>query len=136
MAKVLIVDDEPDILLMLRVALESSGHDVALAADGEAGVAKIAAEDFDVVLCDVMMPVMDGWGVLAAVGAMPDAPPVVVVSAKSQPADIRRALDAGAIDFVTKPFSPFDLVELVEEIADLDDADLVRHKRLRYPDLT
>jgi CheY-like chemotaxis protein len=133
MAKVLIVDDEPDILLMLRVALESSGHDVSLAADGEAGVAKIAAEQFDVVLCDVMMPVMDGWGVLDAVGRMDGAPPVIVVSAKSQPQDIRRALDAGATDFVTKPFSPFDLVELVETLADTDDEGLVAYRASRYP---
>lgn len=133
MARVLVVDDEPDILLMLRVALESSGHDVALAPDGEAGVGKIRAEHFDVVLCDVMMPVMDGWGVLAAVEELDDPPPVVVVSARSTPADVRRALDAGAVDFVTKPFSPFDLVEVVEEIAGADAGGLAAHRAARYP---
>ena len=64
--KVLIVDDEPDILLMLRVNLEAEGYQTALAADGETALRRIADERPDLILLDVMMPVMDGWGVLEA----------------------------------------------------------------------
>jgi CheY-like chemotaxis protein len=132
MARVLLVDDEPGILLMLQVALESSGHEASTASDGQQALDALAAERFDVVLCDLMMPVLDGWGVLEAVRAMP-SPPVVVVSAKSGPDDVRRALDAGATDFVSKPFSPFDLVDLVERLAGADAAAIEAHRRSRRP---
>ena len=60
----LIVDDEPDILLMLRINLEADGHETFLAADGERALERVDADAPDIVLLDVMMPVMDGWGVL------------------------------------------------------------------------
>jgi len=120
MAKVLVVDDEPDILLMLRLALETSGHDTVLAPDGEEGLSRLAGGQVDCVILDVMMPVMDGWSVLEAVAAMADPPPVVIISARSEDRDVRRALAAGAVDYVTKPFNLYELVELVEQVTDLD----------------
>ncbi|MEO5678971.1 MAG: response regulator [Acidimicrobiales bacterium] len=102
MALVLVVDDEPDILLMLRVALEALGHDTVLAPDGEAGLARLA-----------------------------DPPPVVIISARSEDRDVRRALTAGAVDYVTKPFSLPELVALIEEIADLDAAGRAAHRATR-----
>jgi len=120
MANVLVVDDEPDILLMLRVALEASGHDAVLAPDGEAGLIRLGEGDVDCVLLDVMMPVMDGWGVLEGVAAMPDPPPVVIISARSEDRDVRRALGSGAVDYVAKPFSLPTLVSLVERVTGLD----------------
>ena len=131
MASVLVVDDEPDILLMLRVALEASGHDAVLAPDGEAGLTRLQQQHVDCVLLDVMMPVMDGWGVLDAVERMADPPPVIIVSARSEDRDVRRALGAGAVDYVTKPFSLPRLVELVEEVADLDAEGLAAHRARR-----
>ena len=113
MNKVLIVDDEPDVLLLLRVNLEAAGYQTVLAADGETALIKIDESDPDVVLLDIMMPVMDGWGVLRALAERDRAPRVVVVSAKSSDRDIVRALTAGALDYVTKPFDPDDLVEIV-----------------------
>ena len=131
MAKVLVVDDEPDILLMLRVALEAAGHGAVLAPDGEAGLARLREVHVDCVLLDVMMPVMDGWGVLDGVAKLADPPPVVIVSAKSEARDVRRALGAGAVDYVTKPFSLPKLVQLVEEVADLDAAGREAHRAQR-----
>ena len=64
MASVLVVDDEPDILLLHRLNLEAAGHRVVLAADGITALERIAEERPDVVVLDVMMPVLDGWGVL------------------------------------------------------------------------
>jgi len=113
MSKVLIVDDEPDVLLLLRVNLEAAGYQTVLAADGETALIKIDESEPDVVLLDIMMPVMDGWGVLRALAERDRAPRVVVVSAKSSDRDIVRALTAGALDYVTKPFDPDDLVEIV-----------------------
>jgi len=111
--KVLIVDDEPDVLLLLRVNLEAAGYDTVLAADGETALDRIDDADPDVVLLDIMMPVMDGWGVLRALSDRDTAPRVVVVSAKSSDRDIVRALTSGALDYVTKPFDPDDLVDVV-----------------------
>ena len=131
MANVLVVDDEPDILLMLRVALEASGHDAVLAPDGEAGLSRLREVHVDCVLLDVMMPVMDGWGVLDGVAKLADPPPVVIISAKSEDRDVRRALTSGAVDYVTKPFSLPKLVELVEEVAELDAAGRDAHRARR-----
>jgi DNA-binding response OmpR family regulator len=113
MARVLIVDDEPDVLLLLRVNLEAAGYQTVLAADGETALSRIDDSEPEVVLLDIMMPVMDGWGVLRALSARDNAPRVVVVSAKSSDRDIVRALTAGALDYITKPFDPDDLVDVV-----------------------
>ena len=116
MARVLIVDDEPDILLMLRVNLEADGYATALAADGESALQRIGEEAFDLVLLDVMMPVMDGWGVLDRLATEVAAPLVIVVSAKSSRRDMARALEMGAVAYVTKPFSPLDLSAVVARV--------------------
>lgn len=132
MARVLIVDDEPDILLMLRVNLESDGHETALAADGETALQRVAEEQFDLMLLDVMMPVMDGWGVLDNLPRYETAPRrVIVVSAKSSPRDVARALDAGAVDYISKPFSPRDLSTLVDRVLALPDDELDAHRVAR-----
>jgi DNA-binding response OmpR family regulator len=114
MAKVLLVDDEPDILLMLRMSFEDEGHEVVMAADGKMGLEKLDAERPDVVVLDMMMPVVDGWGFLQGRAERAYTVPVVVVSAKSDPADCRRALELGAVEYVTKPF---DLDRLVGVVA-------------------
>ena len=119
MARVLIVDDEPDILLMLRVNLEADGFETALAADGETALKRIAEEPFDVILLDVMMPVLDGWGVLERLAERPDPPRAIVVSARSSPRDVARALGSGAAAYVTKPFSPSELSELITRLLQL-----------------
>ena len=139
MTRVLIVDDEPDILLMLRVNLEADGFETALAADGETALRRIAEERFDVVVLDVMMPVMDGWGVLQGLSDDPAAPRVVVLSAKSSDRDVARALQLGAADYVTKPFSPVDLSELLTRVAGYSPEQLSTHRRVRMsglPDVT
>jgi DNA-binding response OmpR family regulator len=112
-AFVLVVDDEPDILLLHRLNLEAAGHSVVLAADGMTALERIADRRPDCVVLDVMMPVLDGWGVLERLKAVDDPPPVLVVSAKSSPADIGRARDLGAADFLAKPFDGDELVDRV-----------------------
>lgn len=130
MARVLIVDDEPDILLMIRMNLEAEGHRCVLAADGQMALERVDEEQFDLLLLDVMMPVMDGWSVLERLQARDGAPPVVIVSAKSAPRDARRALELGAVEYVTKPFDMPVLVRLVDEVCELAPADR-EERRLR-----
>lgn len=133
MAVVLVVDDEPDVLLLLRVNLEIEGHQVLLAGDGEVGLEKTRAEEPDLVLLDAMMPVMDGWSVLEALQG--GGPPVVVVSAKAQPADVLRALELGAVDFVAKPFSLDNLLGLVRDLVDAEPEDVRVHRSERIASL-
>ena len=116
MTTVLVVDDEPDILLLHRLNLEAAGHNVVLAADGLTALGRIADERPDAVILDVMMPVLDGWSVLARLQADPDSPPVLVVSAKSSPGDIARARRLGAADFLPKPYNADDLLRRVEAL--------------------
>lgn len=114
---ILVVDDEPDILLMMRVNLEAEGFETVLAADGETALERIDDARPDLVLLDVMMPVLDGWGVLEALERRPDpAPPVVVVSAKASEDDVARARELGASEYVTKPFLMDRLVETIREV--------------------
>jgi DNA-binding response OmpR family regulator len=115
-ARVLIVDDEPDILLMLRVSLEASGYDVGLAADGDVALQRIGQEHFDLVLLDLMMPVLDGWEVLETLKTKADAPIIIVLSAKSARADITKAMDLGATDYITKPFPIEALIGRIEAV--------------------
>jgi DNA-binding response OmpR family regulator len=126
--KVLIVDDEPDVLLLLRVNLEAAGYQTVLAADGETALNRIDDSQPDVVLLDIMMPVMDGWGVLRALSERDGGPRVVVVSAKSSDRDIVRALTSGALDYVTKPFDPDDLVDIVARTISDPVATLEKHR--------
>jgi DNA-binding response OmpR family regulator len=115
-SKVLIVDDEPDLLLMLRVSLEAVGFETGLAADGDVALQRMRAERFDLVLLDVMMPVLDGWSVLEALKDDPTAPPVLVVSAKTAQQDRERALSLGATAYITKPFDIDSLVAKLHEV--------------------
>ena len=116
MARVLIVDDEPDILLMLRVSLEAAGFTTALAADGDVALQRVRQEPFDLILLDVMMPVLDGWGVLEALRGDAEAPKIIVLSAKSAPRDVAKAMELGAADYLTKPFEIDVLVGRIEAV--------------------
>jgi DNA-binding response OmpR family regulator len=114
--RILIVDDEPDVLLTLRMILESEGFESALAADGETALRRIDEEHPDLVVLDIMMPVLDGWFVLAELAGRARRPRVVVCSAKSSELDRNRARDLGADEYVTKPFEPDDLVRVIRQV--------------------
>lgn len=114
--KVLIVDDEPDVLLTLRMILESEGFEPSLAADGETALRRIDEEHPDVVLLDIMMPVLDGWFVLAELAGRMKKPHVIVCSAKSSETDIERARELGADEYIVKPWEPDSLVEKIRDV--------------------
>jgi DNA-binding response OmpR family regulator len=112
---VLVVDDDPVIVALLRVNFEMEGYRVLTAGDGEEGVATARRERPDVVLLDVMMPRLDGLGAARALRADPDlaSTPILLVSAKAQASDIAAGEEV-ADDYVTKPFEPLDLLARVE----------------------
>ena len=113
--RVVIVEDDPDILLVLRINLELAGFNTSLAADGATGLRRIESERPDLVLLDLMLPGLDGWSVLAELGSRQDGPPVVVCSAKHGARDIERAERLGATGFVTKPFQIDRVIEVALE---------------------
>lgn len=118
MARVLVVDDDPQVLTLLRVNFELEGYDVLSASDGEQALEVAWDELPDAVVCDVMMPGTDGLTVLRQLRANPKTKtiPFVVVSAKAQRADIKAAIEMGADKYITKPFDPQELLDAVAEL--------------------
>jgi two-component system KDP operon response regulator KdpE len=108
-ARILVVDDEPNILSTLAPLLRSHGYDVTTAADGRAALDALAAEHLDLMVLDLGLPDMDGVNVCLAARARSSLP-IVVLSARGREADKVRALDAGADDYVTKPFGSDELL--------------------------
>jgi DNA-binding response OmpR family regulator len=108
---VLVVDDDHDIVDLVRFRLEHDGYRVLSAADGEAGLALARAERPDLCILDVMMPKLSGLEVLTQLRADPAtaAIRVILLTARGQDADVDRGFELGAHDYVTKPFSPKEL---------------------------
>jgi DNA-binding response OmpR family regulator len=130
--RVLIVDDDPDLIMLLGAVLSWKQIDSITANDGAAALRRIEAEHPDLILLDLMMPVMDGWKVLERMAERGDETPILVVSAKSSTADIVRALQGGATEYLTKPFDPGDLVREIERVtrSSPDDREAQRAERL------
>ena len=120
MAKVLVIDDEAPIRLLCRVNLEAEAIDVLEAADGPSGLEKARAELPDVILLDVMMPMLDGWRVAEHLLDDPKTKdiPIIFLTARAEFRDRARGLDIGGIDYVTKPFNPLELASLVRNLLD------------------
>lgn len=119
MVRVLAVDDDPTILRLLQVNLEMDGHEVHTVDNGRDAIDRVAEIEPDVMLLDVMMPHVDGWEVCEQLRADPafDHLPIVFLSARAQEADLARGRAVGADDYITKPFDPLALVEVVERLA-------------------
>jgi two-component system, OmpR family, response regulator len=131
-SRVLVVDDDPDIRLLLRFELAAEGHEILEAGDGQEALAAIGAGGIDVVLLDMMMPVLDGWGVLRELDPA-TAPPVVVITALASDGDrhVIDLLELGAVDVIAKPFDPGMLVRLVDAVLLVDDAERDEYRRRR-----
>jgi CheY-like chemotaxis protein len=131
-AKVLVVDDEPDVLLLCRVNLEFEGYEVVEATDGEQALERVREDAPDVVLLDVMMPKMDGWQVLGAIKSDPALKdiPVVMLTAKVQDQDQIKGWSQGAADYITKPFSPLALSQVLQDVLATDPEEEERRRRV------
>lgn len=103
--KILLIEDDPDICTLVHLAFRLAGAQVVCAEDGEEGVRKYRQVGPDLILLDVMMPRVDGWEALHRLRQLGETP-IIMVSAAGDDDTIVRALDLGAVDFVTKPVSP------------------------------
>lgn len=114
-ARVLIVDDEPNIILSLQFLMKKAGYAVRTASDGEQALAEIAKEKPDVVLLDVMMPKLDGFSVCQRIRANPAWSDVHVIMLTARGRDVERekGIALGASDYITKPFSTKDAIDRV-----------------------
>lgn len=116
--KILAVDDEQDLLDLMEIILGAEGFTVITAVNGQEALLKVHQDRPDLVLLDVMMPVMDGWEVLKALKGNEDTVniPVVLVTAKIGEEDRMRGLREGAIDYICKPFAPREVVSRIKAI--------------------
>jgi two-component system, OmpR family, alkaline phosphatase synthesis response regulator PhoP len=116
--QILAVDDQPNVLRAIEVSLEKAGYEVSTAVDGVEALAKIRSGPPDMVVLDVMMPRMDGFEVLRELQADPNTRdiPVVMLTAKDQDEDIFQGWQRGAEMYLTKPFSPNQLLVMVRRI--------------------
>jgi CheY-like chemotaxis protein len=120
--RVLVVDDEPQVVWMLQFGLEADGYETVAARDGVAALEAVREHRPNVVLLDVMMPVLDGWSVLETLRSLPerDRPRVVVLSARASRDDRAKAEELGADAFVAKPFNVDDVLGVVRELGSGD----------------
>ena len=134
---VLIVEDDPNIRELLQMYLEKDGYAVTLAADGGQGLEKFRAIQPDLVLLDVMMPVMDGWAVCKAI-RQESSTPVIMFTAKGETDDKVTGLKAGADDYVTKPFEMKELLARIEAVLRRSDrgTEETKTRRLTFDKLT
>jgi DNA-binding response OmpR family regulator len=116
--KTLVIDDEAPIRLLCRVNLEAEGVEVLEAADGATGLELAKREKPDAILLDVMMPGLDGWNVAERLLSADEtrAIPIIFLTARADLRDRVRGMDAGGLDYVTKPFNPVELASLVREV--------------------
>lgn len=121
MAHVLIVEDEPDVLLLLENRMRGAGHEVQSVTDGEQALAAVAGRAPDVMILDWMMPRFDGVEVCERIRVtdVDHRTKVLMLTARSQQHDIDRAYAAGVDDYIVKPFSSRDLIERVAALAPL-----------------
>ena len=116
--KILVIEDEPDILEVIQYNLEREGHKVIACRNGEQGLSRIRTDNPDLVVLDLMLPGMDGVEVCRQVKSDPvtRSIPVIMVTAKAEESDVVLGLGIGADDYISKPFSPRELVARVKVV--------------------
>lgn len=116
MKKILLIEDNVEIRENTSEILMLDGYDVTVAENGKEGVTKAIAEKPDLIICDIMMPVLDGYGVLHLLTKNPETAdiPFIFLTAKAERTDFRKGMDMGADDYITKPFDDVELLNAVE----------------------
>jgi DNA-binding response OmpR family regulator len=131
-AHILVVDDDDDIRLLLRIELSAEGHHISEAGHGQAALDALRDAPPDLVLLDIMMPVLDGWGVLRALAGT-DAPPIVVVTALATDDQhhVIELLELGAIDVIRKPFDPGWVIGLSDAVLLVEPSEREEYRQRR-----
>ncbi len=116
MKKILLIEDNPDVRENTAEILALAGYEVSTAENGKLGVEAATASLPDLIICDIMMPVLDGYGVLHLLSKnhTTESIPFIFLSAKSERSDVRKGMEMGADDFITKPFDDIELLNAVE----------------------
>ena len=116
--KILVVDDEPHLVDMVATRLRANRYEAVTAVRGGEGIEKAKREKPDLILLDVLMPDMDGYGVLSRLKEAPETKeiPVIMLTVRRWNEDIERALSAGAVDYIGKPFEPKDLLDKIQKV--------------------
>ncbi len=120
--KVLMADDEPDILLVMAKRVKSAGYDVVTAVDGEDAWDKIVAENPDIILLDLTMPKLEGFALLKRLREKPPSPkwqPVIIISAREELSDIQEGFSLEADHYLTKPCNLDDVLNAIRLMAKL-----------------
>lgn len=118
MKQLLLIEDNDEIRDNTAEILELAGYKVRTAENGKVGVEMALEEKPDLIICDIMMPVLDGYGVLHLLNKNPDLTgiPFIFLTAKAERGDFRKGMEMGADDYITKPFSTQEVVERVREL--------------------
>jgi two-component system, OmpR family, alkaline phosphatase synthesis response regulator PhoP len=135
MARILIVEDNPDLAFGLRNNLEIEGYETDIAEDGQVGLRRAREMQPDLIILDLMMPGLDGYRVLRALREDGLNTPVLILSARGEEADKIRGFRMGADDFVTKPFSLLELLARVEALLRRADSGATREPLFRFGDI-
>jgi DNA-binding response OmpR family regulator len=116
--RILIVDDEEDIVNLVRMILEDAGYQVSATTDGRDVFKRVRAESYDLVLLDIMMPFLSGWEVLQEIRSNSETKdlPVALLTARASPRDDNQPHPTDYCDYITKPFEPEDLLRRVRQI--------------------
>lgn len=116
MKRILLIEDNHDVRENTTEILELAGYDVSSAENGKVGVSLANEKEFDLIICDIMMPELDGYGVLHILNKNPktSAIPFIFLTAKSEKGDFRKGMNMGADDYLTKPFEETDLLDAIE----------------------
>lgn len=116
--KIVLAEDEPQIARLIEFKLKKEGYDVTWKENGEEALKAIKADKPDLILLDIMMPVMDGYEVLRRLKEDENLTdiPVIMLTARSQEKDVVKGIDLGAEDYITKPFHPAELLARVKRI--------------------
>jgi len=129
--KVFIIDDDPDIREIVQANLEGAGYAVVEARDGVEGLRMVHEENPDLVILDVLMPEVDGWEVMRRIQRDPRKAglPVIMLTCVSEDAEVLRGLQEGALEYLTKPFQPENVVSSVKTLLDVFDEPALRQAR-------
>lgn len=116
MYHILLIEDNKDVRENTAEILELAGYSVATAADGKKGVEQVSKNRPDIIICDIMMPVLDGYGVLHMLSKNPEtiSIPFIFLTAKAERSEMRKGMEMGADDYITKPFDKSELLNAVE----------------------
>ena len=116
MSKILVADDEAELLELLRFSLDSDGHEVITANDGAKALNLAKENKFDLIILDVMMPKMDGYHVAQEVAQDPKAPPILLLTSRDFTKDQTAIKGSGATAFLSKPFEIAELLDAVKNL--------------------